>query len=73
MADGDADLTQQILQATLQEVSASREDAESLCVICLDGLSSRAVALPCGHATFDFLCLLTWLEHRNYCPLCMSA
>lgn len=76
MASENADLTQQILQATLHEVSLSRKDStgsEDPCVICLDGLAARAVALPCGHDTFDFLCLVTWLEQQPFCPLCRFA
>ncbi len=41
------------------------------CVICLDVISERAVASPCRHS-FDFHCLLTWLEERSTCPLCKA-
>jgi hypothetical protein len=27
--------------------------------------------VPCNHANFDFLCLVSWLEQRRNCPLCM--
>lgn len=42
------------------------------CVICLEPISECAVAVPCQHANFDFLCLVSWLEQRRSCPLCMS-
>jgi hypothetical protein len=28
------------------------------------------VAQPCHHANFDFLCLVSWLEQQQKCPLC---
>ncbi|RVX74908.1 hypothetical protein B0A52_01185 [Exophiala mesophila] len=40
------------------------------CVICLDVISEKAVALPCNHAQFDFPCLGTWLQRHQVCPLC---
>ena len=43
--------------------------ATEACVICLDDISEGCQALPCGHA-YDYLCLLSWLELRQTCPLC---
>lgn len=40
------------------------------CTICLEPISERAVAVPCNHLTFDFLCLVSWLQERSSCPLC---
>lgn len=40
------------------------------CVICLDVISEKAVALPCNHDQFDFPCLGTWLQRHQVCPLC---
>lgn len=40
------------------------------CVICLDMISERAVSVPCNHCTFDFLCLVSWLQECSKCPLC---
>ncbi|KAL2415639.1 hypothetical protein ABEF95_004519 [Exophiala dermatitidis] len=40
------------------------------CVICLDHITERAVALPCRHEQFDFPCLGTWLQRQQVCPLC---
>ena len=42
-----------------------------LCVICLETVSERAVAFPCRHHNFDFLCLASWLQERPTCPLCL--
>lgn len=42
------------------------------CVICLSNISERAVATPCQHSSFDFLCLLSWLQERSVCPLCKA-
>lgn len=74
----DVDLQQAILRRTLQEVGAHHEppcDAEvaNPCVICLEPVSEPAIAVPCRHANFDFLCLLSWLEQRRTCPLCMYS
>ena len=43
------------------------------CVICLEQVSERAIALPCRHENFHFLCLLSWLQERSSCPLCAYA
>ena len=43
------------------------------CVICLDRLAERAVALPCKHDQFDFGCLGTWLNQQQVCPLCKGS
>lgn len=70
----DVELRQEILQRTLDEVTAEEatEHREaSPCVICLDAIAEPAFAVPCSHANFDFLCLLSWLEQRPSCPLCM--
>ena len=43
------------------------------CVICLDRLAEKAVALPCKHDQFDFGCLGTWLNQQQVCPLCKGS
>ncbi|TPR10061.1 PQ loop repeat family protein [Aspergillus niger] len=69
----DVDLQQEILQRTLQEVARDEgEHDANPCVICLEPISEAAIAVPCRHANFDFLCLLSWLEQRRNCPLCKS-
>lgn len=45
----------------------------STCVICLESISEKAVALPCAHADFDFACLGAWLQRKSSCPLCKAA
>ncbi|EXJ84906.1 hypothetical protein A1O3_05581 [Capronia epimyces CBS 606.96] len=40
------------------------------CVICLDHITEKAIALPCRHEQFDFPCLGTWLQRQQVCPLC---
>lgn len=42
------------------------------CSICLESISERAVAAPCNHLTFDFLCLVQWLQQHASCPLCKA-
>lgn len=71
MAD-DGNVRQEILKKTLQEVALEDEDGlASPCVICLDTITETAIAIPCKHANFDFLCLANWLQQRRVCPLCM--
>ena len=67
-------IKQQVLRSTLEEVKTSEgsTDGHDPCVICLDLVSERAVASPCRHYSFDFLCLISWLEQRPTCPLCKS-
>jgi hypothetical protein len=43
------------------------------CTICLEPISERAVASPCNHLSFDFLCLVSWLQERSVCPLCNTS
>ena len=67
-----ANIRQQILKSALEEIkgSANTTDGYDPCVICLDAISERAVASPCRHHSFDFLCLVSWLEVQPKCPLC---
>lgn len=52
---------------------SSAAAAADTCVICLDAISERAVASPCQHDAFDYLCLLNWLNVRQSCPLCNAS
>lgn len=67
------DLQQEILQKTLQEVADEEVDGADPCVICLDTITEPCVGVPCRHANFDYLCLLSWLEQQPNCPLCKCA
>ena len=63
------------LRSTLEEAKPRYVESHlSLdpCVICLEPISERAVSSPCNHASFDFLCLVSWLQERSTCPLCKS-
>lgn len=42
------------------------------CVICLDTISERAVAVPCNHYAFDFICIASWVQEQDRCPLCKA-
>ena len=70
----EVDIKQQVLQSTLEEVNKAADNAtddlEGPCVICLEAVHERAVASPCRHFSFDFLCLVNWLQERSICPLC---
>jgi hypothetical protein len=46
--------------------------APDVCTICLDPISDRAVASPCNHLSFDFVCLVSWLQEQSTCPLCKA-
>lgn len=74
MDSEDANLTSKILHSTLAEVAAvnTNPEGEDLCVICLDRITERAIAVPCKHDSFDFLCLVSWLQERANCPLCKA-
>jgi hypothetical protein len=70
-----SDARSQIPQVTLDEVSSrytGEEEDHSCCVICLDRISELAIAQPCKHACFDYLCLISWLEEQPCCPLCKA-
>ncbi|SPQ24784.1 a81a2be6-a8e7-4f56-89c4-6571f13111e2 [Thermothielavioides terrestris] len=73
------DIHAQVLRTTLGEIETSQRESEDgtadsrdCCVICLDSISDACAALPCGHAHFDFLCLLSWLQQHPNCPLCKA-
>lgn len=71
------DARSKVLRTTLEEISSrddltNNTDSEDCCVICLDRISERAEANPCQHKSFDYLCLLSWLEQRTTCPLCKA-
>ena len=63
-----------VLPGTAEQVSKvtlpQHNKTGDCCVICLEQVSERAIALPCKHENFDFLCLLSWLQERSSCPLC---
>ncbi|KAK4131068.1 hypothetical protein BT67DRAFT_409560, partial [Trichocladium antarcticum] len=83
--DNSADIQTRVLQTTLANIQTSRQtqsaadvpadvpaDAPECCVICLDSISDPCAALPCTHAHFDFLCLVSWLQEHPNCPLCKA-
>ena len=55
------------------EARQRKDDAIEACTICLESITERAVAVPCNHLTFDFLCLVSWLQERATCPLCKAT
>ena len=63
------DICQQAL-STLPEITAIVDSDR--CVICLENISEPALARPCGHKNFDYLCLVTWLQTKPKCPLCQA-
>ena len=65
-------IKQQVLRRTLEEVQTTNSPSyeNDPCVICLESVSERAIASPCKHESFDFLCLVSWLQERSTCPLC---
>lgn len=58
--------------AALARTTSNQTHGEETCTICLEPISERAVATPCNHLTFDFLCLVSWLQERPNCPLCKA-
>ena len=55
------------------ELSERISNEPSTCVICLESIFEKAVALPCAHADFDFACLGAWLQRNPSCPLCKAV
>jgi len=53
-------------------VNSTNPESADHCVICLDVVGEKAIALPCRHEQFDFTCLGQWLQRRQACPLCKS-
>ena len=70
----EGNIKQRVLRHTLEEArgrSPSEKISTDPCVICLEPISERAFTAPCNHYSFDFLCLVSWLQERSKCPLCM--
>ena len=68
--------THKVSECTLIENNSTTEGGgcqTDICVICLDTVSERAIASPCRHHSFDFLCLVSWLQERPTCPLCLCT
>lgn len=55
---------------TATSSNINNDAPQDTCVICLEHISERAVAVPCNHLNFDFLCLVSWLQEQPLCPLC---
>lgn len=80
--DGDADWQQpqdksvengdQSPRTKTADVKDGKRLHEEHCIICLEVISERAVAVPCNHLSFDFLCLVSWLQEKAACPLCKA-
>lgn len=51
-------------------VNSTNPKSADHCVICLDVVGEKAIALPCRHEQFDFTCLGQWLQRQQVCPLC---
>ncbi|KAL8797566.1 MAG: hypothetical protein Q9195_000383 [Heterodermia aff. obscurata] len=65
-------IKQQLSDRKLEEPqnAPSVQQESDHCVICLETISERAVTSPCRHESFDFLCLVSWLQECSTCPLC---
>ena len=75
--DAELRIARDIPASTLKEVKAIGNSEENHrrsdpCVICLESISEIALAIPCQHHNFDFLCLVSWLQERSTCPLCKT-
>ncbi|KAL6870436.1 hypothetical protein J3F83DRAFT_736340 [Trichoderma novae-zelandiae] len=71
LADDNDELQRKVLQNTLQEVAAREQLTDTnCCVICLDAVSDACELVPCGHDSFDYVCVLNWLYDNPLCPLC---
>ncbi|PPJ57814.1 hypothetical protein CBER1_00178 [Cercospora berteroae] len=59
--------------STANHNSPASQKVQDACTICLEPITERAVATPCNHLSFDFLCLVSWLQEQSSCPLCRAA
>jgi hypothetical protein len=62
----------QLNGGTVHRLQENADDNSITCTICLDdvGGSASALALPCSH-TYHRPCILSWIDTRRTCPLCM--
>lgn len=61
------------IKGAAKRAAATPRHHGEVCVICLERISERAVAVPCNHLSFDFLCLVSWLQEQDKCPLCKAT
>lgn len=59
--------------AARRALKSGKASAPEDCTICLQTITERAIAVPCNHLTFDFICLVSWLQQRKTCPLCNAT
>ncbi|KAK8222125.1 hypothetical protein M8818_000295 [Zalaria obscura] len=59
-------------QPVREEHAVDNDAPQDTCVICLERITERAVAVPCNHLNFDFLCLVSWIQEQPTCPLCKA-
>ena len=55
--------------ARVVETLPAAASSEDVCPVCLETLSSKVVALPCGHRLHR-RCAAPWLRRRGSCPAC---
>lgn len=53
----------------LDRIKESVDKNLDVCAICLEQLQKKSKRLPCSHK-FHELCVETWFERKNTCPLC---
>jgi hypothetical protein len=58
---------------SVAEQHEDKNTSHDACTICLERISERAIAVPCNHCSFDFLCLVSWLQEKPKCPLCKTS
>ncbi|KAK3677300.1 hypothetical protein LTR78_002838 [Recurvomyces mirabilis] len=59
--------------SAMSNEATAKDLTPDTCTICLQTITERAVAVPCNHLTFDYLCLVSWLQERATCPLCKAV
>ncbi|OMO54388.1 Zinc finger, RING-type [Corchorus capsularis] len=52
-----------------KEEISDQQDCCAVCLEQLDSVGSEVSQMPCSHQ-FHTACILTWLNHSHYCPVC---
>ncbi|GAB2231716.1 hypothetical protein Droror1_Dr00010728 [Drosera rotundifolia] len=70
----EASIIWNVIQQKFERRPSSSQDDVARCSICLEDFNDGddVGKMPCGHSSYHFECITTWLLHKNSCPICKA-